>query len=134
MRTSATNKNRPTPSAPQIVTTTMDHPAKALLKTLAMSLVTAVARKAITPLLVTSVIRSLETNGMLTKPYYTYKSPKHKTPLATMITPLMEILLMMTMLAPLLAAIAGVGHHADREAKHHNDTAATAGPDLKDFN
>ena len=112
------------------MTTTTDPPAKALLKTLTMSLVTAVARKAITPLLVTSVIRSLETNGMLTKPYYTYKSPKHKTPLATMTTPLMETPLMMTMLAPLLAAIAGVGHHADREAKHH-DAAATAGLEPK---
>ena len=116
------------------MTTTTDLQAEALLKTLAMSLVTAVARKAITPLLVTSVIRSLETNGMLTKPYYTYKSPKHKTPLATMTTPLMETLLMMTMLAPLLAAIAGVGHHADHVAKHHDDAAVTAGLDLKDFN
>ena len=112
------------------MTTTTDLPAEALLKTLAMSLVTAVARKAITPLLVTSVIQSLKTNGMLTKPYYIYKSPKHKTLLATMTTPRMEILLMMTMLAPLLAAIAGVEHHADREAEHHN-AAATAGLEPK---
>ena len=108
----------------------MDLPLEALPKTTATSFTTAAANEAITPLNVTSGIQSHVTNGMSTVPCNTFKSLKPMTPLATMTIPLMEAPPTMTMLAPLLATIAGVEHNADPEAKLPDEAPIPANDEL----
>ena len=113
----------------------MDLLLEALPKTTATLFATVAANEAITPLNVTSGIQSHVTNGMSTVPCNTFKSLKPMTLLAMMTLPLMEAPPTMTMLAPLLATIAGVGHQVDPEAKLLDEAPIPAndkpvGPDL----
>ena len=108
----------------------MDLPLEALPKTQATLFATVAEKEAITPLNVTSGIQSHETNGMSIVPCNTSKSLKPMTPLAMMTLPLMEALPIMTVLAPLLATIAGVEHHTDPKAKLLNKVPIPANDEL----
>ena len=132
VRISVANGNRPNPNAlltPQM----MDLPLEALPKTQATSFATVAAKKAITPLNVTSGMQSHETNGMSIVPCNISKNLKQMILLAMTTLPLMEAPPIMTPLAPLLVAIAGVGHQADQadpEAKHPDEVPIPANAEL----
>ena len=129
VRTSVADGNRPNPNAP-LTTPMMDLPLEALPKIPATLFATVAANEAITPPNVISGMQSHETNGMSTVPCNTCKSLKPMTLLATMTIPLMEAPPTMTMLAPLLATIAGVEHNADPEAKLLDEAPIPANEEL----
>ena len=129
VRISVANGNRPNPTAP-LTPQMMDLPLEVLPKTQATLFATVAEKEAITPLNATSGTQSHETNGISIMPCNTSKNLKQMILLAKTTLPLMEAPPIMRTLAPLLAAIVGVGHQADPEAKHPDEVPIPANAEL----